>query len=129
MVVEAFVPPVNKSIVTGIEVIKVQVAEPLNGSFLNFGIGSGWQPARCHRMHPRFVPCNDAVQERNTFRLISHYMLERQSHFQWLNNTSHFSRRPCIHQRRHLLTETSERYCTTNSIYRWRLNAALVYSI
>ncbi|GBL72479.1 hypothetical protein AVEN_115394-1 [Araneus ventricosus] len=39
MVVEAFVPSVNQSIETGIEEIRVQIAEPLNDGFLNFGIG------------------------------------------------------------------------------------------
>ncbi|GBN72379.1 hypothetical protein AVEN_149271-1 [Araneus ventricosus] len=40
MVFEAFVPSVNQSIETGIEEIRVQVAEPLNDGFLHFGIGS-----------------------------------------------------------------------------------------
>ncbi|GBL78204.1 hypothetical protein AVEN_42771-1 [Araneus ventricosus] len=39
MVVEAFRPSVHQFIETGIEEISVQVAEPLNGSFLDFGIG------------------------------------------------------------------------------------------
>ncbi|GBM49987.1 hypothetical protein AVEN_210096-1 [Araneus ventricosus] len=40
MVVEAFLPSVNQSIEIGVEEIRVQVAEPLNDDFLNFGIGS-----------------------------------------------------------------------------------------
>ncbi|GBM77601.1 hypothetical protein AVEN_165628-1 [Araneus ventricosus] len=40
MAVEAFVPSVNQSFEIGIEEIKVQVVEPLNDGFLNFGIGS-----------------------------------------------------------------------------------------
>ncbi|GBL79096.1 hypothetical protein AVEN_92352-1 [Araneus ventricosus] len=40
MVVEGFVPSVNQFIETGIEEISLQVAEPLNDSFLNFDIGS-----------------------------------------------------------------------------------------
>ncbi|GBO15205.1 hypothetical protein AVEN_90197-1 [Araneus ventricosus] len=37
--------------------------------------------------------------------------------------------RPCIRQRRHLLTESAERYGTTSSICRCHLNAVIVYSI
>lgn len=40
MVVEAFVPSVNQSIETGIREIRIQVSEPGNDGFLNFGIGS-----------------------------------------------------------------------------------------
>ncbi|GBN14458.1 hypothetical protein AVEN_170066-1 [Araneus ventricosus] len=40
MVVEAFVPSVNQSIETGVEEIRLQVAEPINEGFLNFGISS-----------------------------------------------------------------------------------------
>ncbi|GBN40913.1 hypothetical protein AVEN_64921-1, partial [Araneus ventricosus] len=40
MVAEAFVPSVNQSIETGMEEIRVQIAETLNDGFLNFGIGS-----------------------------------------------------------------------------------------
>ncbi|GBL96698.1 hypothetical protein AVEN_111839-1 [Araneus ventricosus] len=40
MFVEVFVPSVNQSIETGLEGIRVQVAEPLNDYILNFGIGS-----------------------------------------------------------------------------------------
>ncbi|GBO04224.1 hypothetical protein AVEN_216033-1 [Araneus ventricosus] len=40
MVVEAYVPSANQFIETGIEEIRIQVAEPLNDGFLNFGIGS-----------------------------------------------------------------------------------------
>ncbi|GBN98105.1 hypothetical protein AVEN_79007-1 [Araneus ventricosus] len=43
--------------------------------------------------------------------------------------TSHFNRRPCIRQCHRLLIEISERYCTTRSISRWRLNVVIVYSI
>ncbi|GBL95644.1 hypothetical protein AVEN_24845-1 [Araneus ventricosus] len=39
--------------------------------------------------------------------------------------TSHYNRRQCCH----LLTEISERYSRTRSIYRWRLNAMVAYSI
>ncbi|GBO22242.1 hypothetical protein AVEN_121008-1 [Araneus ventricosus] len=39
MVVEAFVSSVNQSIETAVEEIRVQVAEPFNDGFLNFGIG------------------------------------------------------------------------------------------
>ncbi|GBN82727.1 hypothetical protein AVEN_228418-1 [Araneus ventricosus] len=47
MVVEAFMPSVNQSIEMGIEEIRVQVAEPLNDGFLNFGIG--YEMATCQR--------------------------------------------------------------------------------
>ncbi|GBM72030.1 hypothetical protein AVEN_89787-1 [Araneus ventricosus] len=40
MVVEAFGPSVHQFIENGIEEIRVQVAEPLNDGFLDFGIGS-----------------------------------------------------------------------------------------
>ncbi|GBL83829.1 hypothetical protein AVEN_132706-1 [Araneus ventricosus] len=50
MVVEAFVPSVNQSVETGIEEIRVQVAEPLNDGFLNFGIG------------PKIVTCQVLLQ-------------------------------------------------------------------
>ncbi|GBN94332.1 hypothetical protein AVEN_47723-1 [Araneus ventricosus] len=40
MVVEAFVPSVNQSMETGIEEIRVQVAEPLNEGVLHFHIDS-----------------------------------------------------------------------------------------
>ncbi|GBM52141.1 hypothetical protein AVEN_189329-1 [Araneus ventricosus] len=40
MVVEAFAPLLNQSMETGIKEIKVQIAEPLNDRFLNFGNGS-----------------------------------------------------------------------------------------
>ncbi|GBL83473.1 hypothetical protein AVEN_196332-1 [Araneus ventricosus] len=39
MVVEAFVPSVSQPIETGMEKMRVQVAESLNDGFLNFGIG------------------------------------------------------------------------------------------
>ncbi|GBN33566.1 hypothetical protein AVEN_218046-1 [Araneus ventricosus] len=39
MVVEAFVPSVHQSIETGLNEIRIQVSEPLNDGFLNFGIG------------------------------------------------------------------------------------------
>ncbi|GBN49179.1 hypothetical protein AVEN_116500-1 [Araneus ventricosus] len=45
MVVEASVPSVNQSIETGILEIGVQVGEPFNVGFLNFGIGS--EMAKC----------------------------------------------------------------------------------
>ncbi|GBM69220.1 hypothetical protein AVEN_210441-1 [Araneus ventricosus] len=51
MVVEAFVSSVNQSIETGIEKIRVQVAEPLNDGFLNFGIGS--EVATCRVLFQR----------------------------------------------------------------------------
>ncbi|GBM09584.1 hypothetical protein AVEN_29435-1 [Araneus ventricosus] len=40
MIVGVFLRSVNQSIETGIEEIRVQVAEPLIDGFLNFGIGS-----------------------------------------------------------------------------------------
>ncbi|GBN04449.1 hypothetical protein AVEN_46916-1 [Araneus ventricosus] len=52
MVVEAFVPLVHQSIKTGIEEIKVQVAETLNDGFLNFSIGS--EMTTCQVLLQRF---------------------------------------------------------------------------
>ncbi|GBM91199.1 hypothetical protein AVEN_184535-1 [Araneus ventricosus] len=46
MVVDTFVPSVNQSIETGIEESRVQIEEPLNDGFMNFGIGSEVEPAR-----------------------------------------------------------------------------------
>ncbi|GBN40944.1 hypothetical protein AVEN_94326-1, partial [Araneus ventricosus] len=45
MVVEAFGPSVHQFIEDGIEEIRVQIAEPLNDCFLDFGIGS--EMAKC----------------------------------------------------------------------------------
>ncbi|GBO18378.1 hypothetical protein AVEN_210149-1 [Araneus ventricosus] len=51
MVVEAFGPSVNQPIETGIEEIRVLVAESLYDGFLNFGIGS--EVATCQVLFQR----------------------------------------------------------------------------
>ncbi|GBN15598.1 hypothetical protein AVEN_24261-1 [Araneus ventricosus] len=51
MVVESFVPSVNQSIETGIKEIRFQVTEPVNDSFLNFGIG--FEMATCQALLQR----------------------------------------------------------------------------
>ncbi|GBM92898.1 hypothetical protein AVEN_189139-1 [Araneus ventricosus] len=47
MVVEAFVPSLNQSIETAIEEVRIQVVEPLNDGFLNFGRCSERRLGRC----------------------------------------------------------------------------------
>ncbi|GBN43018.1 hypothetical protein AVEN_21261-1 [Araneus ventricosus] len=122
MVDEAVMSSAHQSNEIGIEEISVQVTDPLNNGFLNFGISS------------EMPTCQVLLQRSEEMKSLDFQQLEMNLSWDVFFNrkhliTSHFNRRACIRQCRNLLTEISECYGTAISIYRWRLNAAIVYSI